>query len=254
MPITIGVNENVFLESASIDDKTKVLNLNFEQLDPKAEAKPDNPFDLLASETVVETEFGMGIRIFPPLPPKEGNDRTEEKNIEMLVQDINKTKGILYHILKGYMTSDDLKGKLEPFRGIPINKENFNVQILKKEILEQVHHNLATDFMNQVKPFLGKKDQLFRLLLVRQSKDKHYATLRGRFLDENPFWESMAIPIEASKVAIKEADGTIKARFTKFELDNGLDNGRPADKNAAADKKEGTAGPAPVTAASVFGG
>jgi hypothetical protein len=244
--IGIGINENVYLASAELDQKG-VLGITFEEAGAADKPKVDSLFDVIAAETVVETEYGMTIKMFPPLPPKEGNDRTEEKNVELLVSDINKTKGVLLHILRGYLTTDDIKkaGGLNPFRGLPITKENFNKEIQRKELLEGIHRNMCTDFVNLIRPFLGQKDKLFRLLLVRQSKDKHYASFRGKYIEDNPFFESMEIPKDASKV-----------KFTKYELDNGLNDATPVKKDqaAAGDTAKGGDQPAPLTAANVFGG
>lgn len=249
--IGIGINENVFLSNAELDQKG-TLGVTFEEAGKADKPKVESLFDVVAStDEVIETEHGMTIKLFPPLPPKEGNDRTEEKNVELLVSDINKTKGVLLHLLHGYFTKDDIKkaGGLNPFKGLPITKENFNAMIQKKETLEGIHRNLATDFLNIIRPVLGKSDKTFRLLLVRQSKDKHFASFRGKFIEENPFWESMEIPKEASKV-----------KFTAYELTNKLDDATPVAKDQ---QKQGTAGgaqttsgpgQAPLTAANVFGG
>lgn len=242
MSIGIGINENVYISKAEVDDKG-TLSIGFEEAGAAKGTKVANPFDNIALDgEVSEKSFDMTVKLFPPLPPKEGNDRTEEKNVELLVGDINKTKGIILHLLKGYMTADQLKGLINPFRGLPIDKDNFNQQVQKKEILEGIHRNMCTDFTAAIKPFVGKTDRLFRLLLVRQSKDKHFATFRGRFLEDNPFWESMDVPAEASKV-----------KFTKYELDNGFDSAAPVKKDQAADQNSGSTGEAPLSAASVFG-
>lgn len=242
--IHIGVNENVYLEKVSLDDKN-ALELTFGEV---GKVKPTSLFANVASDEVVENT-DMSVRIFAPLPPKK-EDMTEEKKVDLLVSDINKTKGILRHILMGYYTSEDLKGLwAQSFAGLPIDEANFTKQILVKEILEGIHKNMARIFIEKIKPFLGDQTRTFRLLLVRQSKDKHYATFRGRFIDDNPFWEDMQVPKEASKV-----------KFTPWEIEQGLTHGIPVSKDAAADKKDGgsstggnSGGSAPLTAANVFG-
>lgn len=244
--IKVGINENVFLANSQIDEKGN-LELQFKEKADADKPKIDNYFDVLAADaTVIEGSDSMSIRIFPPLPPREDSDRTKEKKVELLVSDINKTKGILLHILKGYYTQEELKGKINPFRGLDHIKANFEDEIQKKEILEQIHRNLATDFIAAIKPHLNKEEELFRLLLVRQSKEKHFATFRNRYIEDNPFWESMAIPKEQSKV-----------KFTPYELREGLNDGTPLPKSAADSKDApaggSTASSAPLTAANVFG-
>ncbi len=239
--IQIGINENVYLEKAILDDKNS-LELVFAEV--SAVEKPTSLFANVASDDVVENH-SMGVRLFPPLPPKK-EDLTAEKKLDLVVGDINKTKGILLHILKGYFTADELKKLfgLNLYAGLPIDENNFNQQILIKEVLEGVHKNMARLFLEKIKPVLNDRTKAFRLLLVRQSKDKHYATFRGKWIEDNPFYESMEIPKEASKV-----------KFTPYEIEQGLTHGTPVSKDAAADKKDGSksGGEAPLSAANVFG-
>lgn len=237
MAIKIGINENVFLQSAVMDDKN-VLELKFEEA---SKEKKSYFADVAADEVTENTD--MGIRLFPALPPKK-DDMTDAKKVDLVVSDINGTKGILRHLLLGYLTSEDLKGLwAHAYDGLTITEENFPQMVLKKEVLEGIHKNMVRVFLEKIRPFLNNKELTFRLLLVRQSKDKHFATFRKRYIEDNPFYESMQIPKEASKVA-----------FTPYEIREGLDNGLPAQKSDSADKKgDGAGGTAPVTAANVFG-
>lgn len=237
--IQIGINENIFLEKVVLDSKN-VLDLTFSEA---TKEKPKSLFANVAGDEVVENT-SMSVKIFSPLPPSKA-DITDEKKVDLVIGDINKTKGILRHILLGYYTSEDLKGLwAASFESLPISEENFNKQIIVKEILEGVHKNMARIFIAKITPHLNNRENTFRLLLVRQSKDKHYATFRGRYIEDNPFWESMAIPKEASKV-----------KFNAYEIENGLNHGIPVSKEATADKKEGagSTGAAPLSAKNVFG-
>lgn len=234
--IQIGINENVYLEKVGLDDKN-VLELTFAEV---SKEKPTSLFANIASDEVVENT-SMGLKMFPPLPADK-KDITEEKKVDLAVADINKTKGILRHILLGYLTSEDLKGLwAHAFDGLNITEESFPKQVQVKEVLAAIHKNLARIFMEKIQPFLNKKDQAFRLLLVRQSTTNHYAGFRGRYIEDNPFYESMEIPKEQSKL-----------KFTPYEIQQGLTHGTPVAKEAAADKK-GDGGAAPMTAANIFG-
>lgn len=250
--IGIGVNENVYLEKAELEKENLVLTFQEIALVDKAKM---SAFDVLASEEVVDTVNGLSIRVFPPLPPKKDDDRTEEKKIELLTSDINRTKAILHHLAKGYLTADNVKGKMSPFRGLEgqINANNYNQQIQQESILLAIHRNMCTDFINLIRPFLNKPELAFRLLLVRQSKEKNFASLRSKALDESPFWESMEIPKEASKLYTKVGEGFV-AKFTRYEVENGLNSSVPVDKKAAGDSKTGGAAgsTAPVSAESIF--
>lgn len=233
----IGINENVALTAAVLDDKS-TITLTFENAAAEKKAMVSH-FDNIAGEGVVEKDQSeTNIKLFPPTPPKEDPTKTEEQRVDQVVADINGIKGILLHLLKGYLTADEIKGKMQPFAGTTITSENFNTEILKKEVLEAVQRNMGRVFIELITPFLAARKP-FRLLLLRQSKDKHYATLRKRYLEENPFWEDMAVPLAATKLG-----------FTNWELSQGLDNDKPVVKPGGS-----AAGPdaAPQTASSVFG-
>lgn len=236
----VGIHENVYLAEATLDENKSVIAIRFKETGKATQVKK-SLFERAASSEVEETDDGTQIMLFPPTPPKEGNTNSEEKNVENLVNDINKTKGICLHILAGYLTTEQLKDKMTPFASLPLTETNFNTEIQKKEMLEAAQRNIGRTFIQLITPFLNKPELAFRLLLTRQSTAKHYATLRGRFLNDNPFWESMAIPKEASKV-----------KFTDYEKSAGLDNGAPAAKENKANNSTAVA-QAPVTAASIFG-
>lgn len=244
MALGVGIHENVFLQEAKMDDSKATIILVFEECS-KANAGPKKSyFEMAASSEVEEVEKGTQVMLFPPTPPKEDSKLTKEKQLQNLVGDINKVKGICLHILSGYYTTEDLKDKMQPFAGLPMDNTNFETEIFRKEILEQVQRNIGRTFIQLITPFLNKPEMKFRLLLVRQSTDKHFATLRGHFLNDNPFWESMDVPKEASKVA-----------FTKWEKDNKFDSGEPVPKPAAGTTPGATTAPgaAPVSAANIFG-
>lgn len=240
----VGINENVFLEKAAIDDKLW-MTITFGQKQEKA----FNAFEAMQAEDVEEQpKTTVDIKLFNLKVPKEkdnkGNTRTKAQLIEMITRDYNKLKAVYLHIARGYLTKDQTK--FDPYRACGISTtDEFNVKILQQPILDQITKNLATDFINWMKPFFGSQEQLFRLKLRRQDKDKHFATLPDQYLDENPFWESMDIPASASKV-----------KFSKFELDNGLNDPTPTSRSSS--DKPGTEGgtptdEAPTTAESVFG-
>ena len=236
--IQIGINPNVFIESVQLDDKN-ALEIKFNQGETK---KKLSLFENIAQDEVVENT-GMSVKLFAPLPPKK-EDMTEEKKVDLVLSDLNGTKGVLRHLLLGYYTKEDLNGMwAHVYDGLPITEENMAKQILVKEILEAIHKNMARVFIDKMKPFFNDGSKLFRLLLVRQSKDKHYATFRKRYIQENPFWESMEIPDNASKV-----------KFTDYEKREGLDNGLPVSKEAGDPKTSSpTATAATMTASNVFG-
>lgn len=235
MAIRVGITDNVYLESVTMDDK---LAVEFKFTEGDA---PKSAFAALQDDEVVENP-SASIRIFAPNEEKD-TTLTQEKRVDRAVASFNKTKGILQHIMKQYMTTDAMPklGKVA-YDGTGITEENFTTEILKLEIQKLIHKNMVQAFLNAMQPFLNRSDLKFRLLLLRQSKDKHFATFRGRYLEDQPFYESMDVPKEASKV-----------KFTDYEIKEGLNDGTPTAKPSAS-AGAGTEGAAPLSAESVFGG
>jgi hypothetical protein len=260
--LQIGLNENVFLEKVIIDEKNNI-EITFSEIASK-EKKTVSHFEALASDDITESSFGMGIKLFPATPSPK-TDVTEEKKLALIDSDLNRTKGIIRHILLQYKSAADLAGLWKDvFMGVAISAENYPHQIKQPAVLEAVHKSMGRIFLENITPFLNRRELAMRLLLVRQSKDKHYATFRGKYLDENPFLESMEIPLSASKLATmidpKDPAKGYGPKWTKYELEQGLTHGVPIEKKA--DEKTGTgasgstttpSAQAPQTAASIFG-
>lgn len=237
--IGVGINQNVYLKSVSIGQQYNELAFTFDI----AKDKVLSAFEALQQSDVTETNTSSEVKLFPPNVPTSEKIDTIEKKLSAIERDLNRIKGVLIHILKQYTTEDKWSriGK-ELFSNIEIDANNYQEKILQQPILTSVYNNMVRIFQEEITEFLNNKDLKFRLLLVRQSKDKHFATFRtGNYIEDQPFYESMSIPAEASKVA-----------FTKYELDNGLNDGTPTSRSEAADKKT-DAGEAPKAAANIFG-
>lgn len=230
--IGIGINENIYIAKAEFGDKKDSLILSFKQ----SVGKKLSMFEQLAAAEHIETEGGKDIRLFAPLPSKD-DEKTEEKKVELAFADVNSTKGQLIHILEGYMVKADATlGDM--YEGIGMSDDNFNQKMLNKDVLNLIFTNMVNGFLAKIKPWVGKEDPLFRLLLVRQSKDKHFPTLRKRFLTESPFWEPMFVAKKESKV-----------KFTPYEIREELDSDKVIPKEEA-DKKDA---PPAKTAEEIFG-
>jgi len=236
MPLKIGVNEPVYMKGITLDDK---LSLEIKFDDPTA-TKPTSGFAAIQDDDVIENTTSS-VRIFGPSASTK-TDLTEEKKVDLAVYGINKVKGQLQHFMRQYMTTDAMPklGKVA-YNGVPIEEGNFNEQIQKLEIQKEIHKNMCTAFIQAMQPFLDKTDLQFRLLLVRQSKDKHFPALRGSYIEDNPFYESVDVPKEASKL-----------KFTDYEKREGLDDAAPIARPAKG--PDATEGSVPLSAESVFGG
>ncbi len=241
MALGVGITENVYIENAHLDDN------NYFTISFKEKSDTNNPFLKLQAEDVIEGSDSVDVKLFAPLPRKnEDGKLTKAKMAESVQRDLNKVKGVLQHIMSSYVTKDDyVLGKVM-FEGTGIDATNYEDKFQDKAILMEMFLNMCRHFINTMKPFFGDDTKLFRLLLVRTSKDKHFATFRSNYIEENPFWESMEIDPKASKVA-----------FTPYENREGLNDGTPSSRSETADKpKDGGAGggsAATMTAANVFG-
>lgn len=241
MSLGVGIHENVFVESVSIDAKD-TIHITFNEV-AKAGKEKKSLFEMAASSEVENMDAGTNIMLFPPMPPKEDSTDTLEKKLKRTVTDINKVKGQCLHILEQYYTKADLKDKMQPFAGLAMTDATFETEVLKKDVLLAVQRNIARTFIELMKPHVGKPENAMRLLLIRQSTDKHFATLRGTYLDDQPFIEPMAIPKDASKL-----------KFSPWEIANGYDSGVPSPKAAKPGPGAGPAdAAAPTSAANIFG-
>lgn len=246
MSIGIGINQNVYIKNLELD-KDGVLSITFAENTPEAKM---TIFDALQSGEVIHGGASKEIKLFSPLAPFEkdskGNVLTEDKRLQSVQRDLNKTQAQLIHILKAYTTKESYSRiGAESFSGVDVDKENYGTQLVKKEVLLAVHRNRCRVFMEEMQPFVGDDTHLFRLLLVRQSKDKHFATFRGTYIEENPFYEPMEIPEKDSKI-----------KFTPGEIKEGLNDPTPSSRSEAADKpvKEGESKGGPTqSAANIFG-
>ena len=240
--IGVGINENVVLSKADvITDADKIsLGLSFRE---KGEVKQTlDAFAQLAGDGAVDTGNGLGtvIRMWPPLPPlddkKDGSKKSIAEKSKEAQDNLGEVKNILIQILSCYTTTDKIKFSMFAGMDSVITRETLDVKIIDKDVIKSVFTNLANQFVAQVTPFLDKDDCAVRLLLVRQSKEKHYAAFRNRFINQNPIIELMAIPKESSKL-----------KFTPYEIGQGLDQA-----GAVAKPDAGGVTAAPANVATMF--
>lgn len=223
--ITVGINENVVLEKVEITEKDKgTMAFTFRGVKEGA-AEELSAFDALNSDGYTETGGdSLTIRLFAPNKPFEaktdGTPVSLADQQKMASANVAEKKNILFQILTIFVTSD--KAKFDLYRGTGLDKDNFPTRILQETTLQKIMSNMAEDFVTAITPFLDDDKHAVRLLLVRQSKTKHFADFRQKFVKDNPFIESMLIPKEASKLA-----------FTKHEIANGLNDGSPVPQSAA---------------------
>lgn len=220
--ITVGINKNVLLSKAEINDRgTLVLNFtNDLPLEDDVEIDEDDPLNHSAG---VRNANGTNIMLWSvKVDDIQTGGVREASKISM---DLVSVRDQLQHLLSGYVSIKE--AKLNPYVGIDTSggADVFNAKIQTQAVCDKIYNNLITQFIEKLKGIGEERlsTEKFRLLLVRTSVGNHYGTLRKRYLDNNPFWESMQIPDEASKL-----------KFNAYELKNGLDSGEPVKKEGAA--------------------
>jgi hypothetical protein len=238
--ITVGIHENLVLGKAAVNEKG-TLGLSFRpmSLEP-SQPKKSSFFQESQEASVGSSDGDSPLLLFPFKKPtfksRSGEELTDAELLEFVQDDIKKYRNQLTSIIGAYRTIKDIK--FDPWRGTGIKEENFETELLDNDQLKKIYDNYTEDFLTLMAPFLNDDTKPVRLKLVRQSKDKHYATLPSRFLDTNPFIEPMDVPKDKSLLS-----------FTKWEKANGFDNGQPVSQEAADPVPETT----PEGSAGVFG-
>lgn len=216
--IKVGINENVQLKSAEINEKGTLV-ITFAE----AGAKQQSTVDLLNSKTGVKAGGTTNIMLWSIQTEDQGKTREADR----IAKDITSMRDQLEHVLEQYLTSDN--AKLDPYVGTDLTADNFESLIVKQSVVDRMYNNLASQFVTKVRTLGADLDNTFRLLLVRKSAGNHYGTFRRNFITDNPFMESMNIPAAASKL-----------KFTKYEISKGLNNGDAVAKPAAEAATETT--------------
>lgn len=233
--IKVGINENVVLKESSISEKGHLL-LNWKELGAAANVDTSNPFEVAASGDTIDASTDAKLMVMSLLVPKEtdqkGAELTRPQRASRVTNDLQELMNKLKHILAAYTTNDVIsKAFADIYAGTGFTVALYNEKgaecyhdlLLDKTRLDVVSKNVFEAFLSVITPFLDKDDLPMRLKLVRQSAEKHYATLPGaKFLSSYPFLESMSIPAEATKL-----------KFSDYEIKNKLNDGTPVAQTQA---------------------
>lgn len=214
--IGVGLNENVVLSRATTTEKG-ALEIGFDYPREKV-----GVFESLQTAKVENDGTERTILIFPAKKPTgvRNDDKTDDELIEMVSADLIKTKNQLTQLCEQFLTSDKIVWN--PYAGTGVDNTNYRERFLDDDTLSKVSGNYFEQFIGMVTPFLNNPAYKLRVKLVRQSKDKHFATIPGKFLADNPWVELMDVP-------------TPMVKFTKWEIDNKFDDGTPVSKPAAVE-------------------
>jgi hypothetical protein len=255
--IKVGITENVVLKSAEITDKGH-LSLLFKELNAAASTVDlSNPFAVAASGDAIDASTDAKLLVMALLVPKEvdskGVARTRQQRGTLANNDLNETLNKLKHILSQYTTAAEISAAFKDiYAGTGFTMQIYNEKgpdsfydvLLTKERLDIVSKNLFESFISVVTKFLDQDSLPMRIRLCRQNAEKHYATLPGaKFVESYPFFETMSVPAEASKL-----------KFSDYEKKLKLDDPTPSSITSADATTQPPANTAPGgAAANVFG-
>lgn len=178
-----------------------------------------NPLEALNQSG--QTSFEKAEKDITIWPIKKDSFNGTPLSAKELMDKVAEVKNTLNHILSAYTPSSNIKWDL--FKGTNVTTDNYETAVVQN--LDKMYNNLVDQFITQMKPFLGKNP--VRILLIRQSAAKHYPTFRKRYLDSQPFIEPITVPKAASKV-----------KFSKYEIEKGLNNGEPTTGSQIVSKEE----------------
>ena len=223
----VGIHENIVIKSTTINDK-KRLEIELIEAGKLGTVKKSVFDTLLTARTAEEGNISFKLSIFGPLLPKK-DDQTPEKKRELIGLDLTKLHKQLGQILEQFIPADNITLETIDVQfantGIT-DAASFETRILDQDVLNRIYDNIAAEFIRLITPFLNDVSNSVRFKLIRQSKDKHYASIPSRFISDNPFIELMAVPKDQSRV-----------KFSPYEIKEGLNDGTPISAESAEAKQ-----------------
>lgn len=221
MKITVGIHENVVLQKVLINDKGRlVLYLR----KTEEEEEEVNPMDQMNAAEVIEKNSDLGLIFWAPKTPdalnKDKTQRTEQERGEIANGDVAKLKNQFQQILEQFLTKDQIKWNI--YEGTGLDNDNYYENISSQAVLDVIYRNICEQFIGMITPFLDKNEYAVRFKLARQNKEKHYPTVPGYFIKDNPFIELMTVPVKHTRV-----------KWTAYELKEGLNDGTPVSRDTA---------------------
>lgn len=232
--VKIGINENVFISNISkseegtliitLDNPTnaaqEAVSVDKDALKAALEHNPFADWEEGGESFNESMSSGLQLRIFNIDADPKRDTPDVLPTAEEMRKRLDTLRDPLTHIMLGYITRE--QNPLKPtviFRGTGIDTDftKFPTLIMSEEVLGRIYANIVDAFIETMRPFVGNEELLFRVRLPRQSKKKAFATFPTKFIGpESPFWESMQIPKEASKM-----------KWSNYELKNGLNLDTP---------------------------
>lgn len=202
--LKVGINNDVTLNEVSYDTNAKCLIFSF------GEKK-----NLIEALSGVEGFSGNNaVRLWAPADPSKFSNPVENL-VDFFSLQLDDRKKVAFQILEQFIPKGDID--IDMLKGLDVNEENISKYLSDYTSVLRIWENFCSQYVRAITA--APTDKKLRLLLVRQSKLKAFATFRQRFVDAYPFVEPMDIPIEESKL-----------KFTAYEITNGLDSNAPIEK------------------------
>lgn len=200
--LRVGIHENIVLNKTAKNDQGSLV------LEWKAAGGVD-PIAALAGGG--STSFDAESCKMIIYPMSNLNYSKELDTADNILKKIADLKDPLDHILAVYLTLDRRNAVWNPFKDTGVTTATKDL-VRDEKVLMKIYDNITNQFISMAQPFVGENGKKLRVLFVRQSKAKHYPSLRKRFLETYPFVEDMNVPVS-------------KLKFNDYEKQQGLDNG-----------------------------
>lgn len=200
--ISVGIHDNLLIHKTTTNDRGTLV-IGFK------EGKAVNLLDVLdsVSDQSATDSRDQDFLIYGPQATDKSGEQLD--TVENNVEKVKVIKDQLNHILLNYLPSDKIKWNV--LEGCNITNDNLATKYRDQATLDKIYANICRQFISMMAPFINDTTKLFRVLFVRQSKAKHYPSLRKRYLGDQPFMEPMSVPKEQSRL-----------KYTKWELENGF--------------------------------
>lgn len=213
--LKVAIHDNVVFHKAEKNDKGTLV-VGFKQVNEAT------PLELLGSnsDNTSPEDAENDFLVFPPKATEKNSTKLDTAKNNM--QKIKEIKDPLNHILSQYLTKDQITW--DPTKGLGITNENLDSKFTQQSVLDAVYANIVDQFIKMSAPIVKNPltQDKKRFLTIRTSGIKHFSALRKRYLDTNPFLESMTIPAAQSKL-----------KYTNWEVKNGFNNPNPVAQATA---------------------
>jgi hypothetical protein len=216
--IEVGIVENLVfdLETTEITEKGAIV-LGMKSAATKSDE--DSMMDAIMNNKTIDGDVKGKFYLWTPSVTKKDENGLEVSKTpqDVLAELLNIRKYLLDigALFGPKEESEQAYGGAKMFEGLGREVQDVIPQLVNEALLLQVYKKLGNLFLTFLKSKPGVATSAFRHKFVRQSADKHYATI-PRPMAFGVNIESMFVPKAQSKIA-----------FSKYEIEKGLNSGIP---------------------------